>query len=94
MVDHEVTSFTFLGYTFRPRLAKSKHGKHFVSFPAGGQQGRGYGDEPGDPLVADRQAQLTSPSQTLRGCSTPSCRVGSTIACPEDRHDQIGGWWV
>jgi RNA-directed DNA polymerase len=30
--DHEVTSFTFLGYTFRPRLAKSKHGKHFVSF--------------------------------------------------------------
>jgi RNA-directed DNA polymerase len=30
--EHEVTSFTFLGYTFRPRLAKSKHGKHFVSF--------------------------------------------------------------
>lgn len=30
--DHEVTSFTFLGYTFRPRLAKSKHGKHFVNF--------------------------------------------------------------
>ncbi len=25
---HEVTSFTFLGYTFRPRLAKSRHGKH------------------------------------------------------------------
>jgi len=22
--DHEVTSFTFLGYTFRPRLAKNK----------------------------------------------------------------------
>ena len=30
--DHEVTSFTFLGYEFRPRLAKNKHGKHFVSF--------------------------------------------------------------
>ena len=30
--DHEATSFTFLGYTFRPRLAKSKYGKHFVSF--------------------------------------------------------------
>ena len=29
---HEVTSFTFLGYEFRPRLAKSKTGKHFVSF--------------------------------------------------------------
>ncbi|WP_228708136.1 group II intron maturase-specific domain-containing protein [Amycolatopsis keratiniphila] len=24
--------FTFLGYEFRPRLAKNKHGKHFVSF--------------------------------------------------------------
>lgn len=30
--DHEVTSFTFLGYTFRPRLAKNRWGKHFVSF--------------------------------------------------------------
>jgi RNA-directed DNA polymerase len=30
--NHEVTSFTFLGYTFRPRLAKSKYGKHFVNF--------------------------------------------------------------
>ena len=30
--DHEVTSFTFLGYTFRPRLAKNRYGKHFVSF--------------------------------------------------------------
>ena len=29
---HEVTSFAFLGYTFRPRLAKNKWGKHFVSF--------------------------------------------------------------
>jgi RNA-directed DNA polymerase len=24
--------FTFLGYEFRPRLAKNRHGKHFVSF--------------------------------------------------------------
>jgi RNA-directed DNA polymerase len=30
--DHEVTSFTFLGYAFRPRLARSRHGRHFVSF--------------------------------------------------------------
>jgi RNA-directed DNA polymerase len=28
--EHE--SFDFLGYTFRPRLSKSKHGKHFVNF--------------------------------------------------------------
>jgi hypothetical protein len=30
--DHEATSFVFLGYEFRPRLAKNKDGKHFVSF--------------------------------------------------------------
>jgi RNA-directed DNA polymerase len=30
--DHEVTAFTFLGYTFRPRLAKNRWGKHFVNF--------------------------------------------------------------
>jgi hypothetical protein len=28
----EHTAFTFLGYTFRPRLAKNRHGKRFVSF--------------------------------------------------------------
>jgi RNA-directed DNA polymerase len=30
--DHEVTSFMFLGYTFRPRLARNRWGKHFVNF--------------------------------------------------------------
>jgi RNA-directed DNA polymerase len=30
--SHAHTQFTFLGYTFRPRLAKSRHGHHFVSF--------------------------------------------------------------
>jgi RNA-directed DNA polymerase len=29
---HAHTSFTFLGYTFRPRKAKSKSGKYFTSF--------------------------------------------------------------
>src|SRR4029450_4505533 len=29
---HEVRYFPFLGYTFRPRLAKNKWGKHFVNF--------------------------------------------------------------
>jgi len=27
-----VTSFDFLGYTFRPRRSKNKHGKHFINF--------------------------------------------------------------
>jgi RNA-directed DNA polymerase len=30
--SHEHEKFTFLGYEFRPRLAKNRHGKHFVSF--------------------------------------------------------------
>ncbi|MGI5138208.1 MULTISPECIES: group II intron maturase-specific domain-containing protein [unclassified Streptomyces] len=30
--SYEHTSFTFLGYTFRPRLAKNRYGKHFVNF--------------------------------------------------------------
>ena len=29
---HEHASFDFLGYTFRPRLSKSRFGKHFVNF--------------------------------------------------------------
>lgn len=37
--EHEITSFTFLGYEFRPRLAKNRYGKHFVSFlPAVGRE--------------------------------------------------------
>ena len=30
--SHEHEQFTFLGYTFRPRLARSKAGENFVSF--------------------------------------------------------------
>jgi len=30
--QHEHTSFTFLGYTFRPREARRKDGSHFTSF--------------------------------------------------------------
>lgn len=39
--NHEHTSFDFLGYTFRPRLAKNKNGKFFVSFlPAMGEKAK------------------------------------------------------
>jgi len=39
--SHEHESFTFLGYTFRPRLARSKRGGAFVSFlPAIGDDER------------------------------------------------------
>lgn len=32
--EHDVISFTFLGYTFRPRLCKTKQGNLFYSFTA------------------------------------------------------------
>jgi RNA-directed DNA polymerase len=30
--NHEITSFDFLGYPFRPRRSKNKWGKHFINF--------------------------------------------------------------
>ena len=39
--NREHTSFDFLGYTFRPRIAKNKYGKFFVSFlPAMGEKAK------------------------------------------------------
>lgn len=39
--NHVYTSFDFLGYTFRPRIAKNKYGKFFVSFlPAMGEKAK------------------------------------------------------
>ena len=40
-LSHEHERFNFLGYTFRPRLSKSRHGKHFVNFsPAVGDDAK------------------------------------------------------
>jgi RNA-directed DNA polymerase len=44
--SYERESFDFLGYTFRPRLSKSRHGKHFVNFSPAASGG------PGTPSVA------------------------------------------
>lgn len=30
--EHPITSFDFLGYTFRPRRSKNRWGKHFINF--------------------------------------------------------------
>jgi len=32
--NHHRTAFTFLGYTFRPRPARDRHGKTFPGVPA------------------------------------------------------------
>ncbi len=55
--DHEVTSLTFLGYTFRPRLAKNRWGKHFVNFLPAVSKDSDQGDGSGDPFLAHRPAQ-------------------------------------
>ena len=36
--DEEVTTFDFLGYTFRPRRSKNRYGKFFVNFTPGVSQ--------------------------------------------------------
>ncbi len=36
--DEETTSFDFLGYTYRPRRSKNRHGKFFVNFTPGASQ--------------------------------------------------------
>jgi RNA-directed DNA polymerase len=45
--NHSITSFDFLGYTFRPRRSKNRHGKHFINFsPAmSGQAGKAIRQE-------------------------------------------------
>jgi RNA-directed DNA polymerase len=41
--SHEHERFDFLGYTFRPRLSRSKFGKHFVNFTPGVSDGAAKG---------------------------------------------------
>lgn len=75
--DHEVTSFTFLGYEFRPRLAKSRTGHHFVSFlPAVSTAAmKAMGRE----ICSWHLARRSDKSlDDLPECSTTSCRGGST----------------
>jgi RNA-directed DNA polymerase len=48
---YEHTAFTFLGYTFRARKNRDKHGRLFLSFDPG-QQGRTEEDERAGPFLA------------------------------------------
>ena len=75
--DHEVTSFVFLGYEFRPRLAKNKYGKHFVSFlPAVSKEAiKAMGAEIRSWHWAKRSDKSLG---DLALCSTAKCKGGST----------------
>jgi group II intron reverse transcriptase/maturase len=74
--EHE--SFDFLGYTFRPRLARSKYGSCFVNFlPAVSSDARkrmGREIRAAGACTAGR----ARPSQTWRDRSTRSCGDGPT----------------
>ena len=50
--SHEHTSFTFLGFTFRPRRARRKDGGQVHLVPARDQQGRPEEDQCRDPVLA------------------------------------------
>ena len=39
--NHPITSFDFLGYTFRPRFSKNRWGQHFTNFSPGMSAGAG-----------------------------------------------------
>ncbi len=71
--DHEATSFTFLGYEFRPRLAKNRNGQLFTTFSpaispdalkAKSQEVRGW-------RIHKRigPASQNSPSGSIRSCA-------------------------
>ena len=62
---------TFLGYTFRPRLSKSKYGKHFVNFSPAVSDDAAQGDQPGDPLLAASPGAVTRPSSDLARMFNP-----------------------
>ena len=77
--DHEVTSFTFLGYEFRPRLAKKQARQAFRVVPAGGQPGRDEGHGSGDPLLALGQAQRQVPRRPCADVQQRRARVDQLL---------------
>ena len=73
---YELVRFDFLGYTFRPRLSRSKRGS-FVSFsPAvSGEAAKRMRRECAVGTCTDAR---TRPSRTWHGCLIPCSGVGST----------------
>jgi RNA-directed DNA polymerase len=91
--DHQVTSFTFLGYTFRPRRVKGKYGRIFVGFtPAVSQESlktmrntiRGWHLQ----LKSNWQVQELSKAYNpvLRGWKNYFCRFNATSMTPVWHH--------
>ena len=74
----EHTSFDFLGYTFRGRLARGRHG-YFVSFqPAMSTQGE-EGERPADQSLAPQPSQRHGPVRPRRGDQPPGARLDQLL---------------
>ena len=75
---YEQVSFTFCGYTFRPRKAYNKRtGEVFAGLPTGGLSGQADGDEPPGLLLADPSARECDPQRSRSAGSIRCCGVGS-----------------
>jgi RNA-directed DNA polymerase len=74
--SHEHQRFDFLGYTFRPRLVRSRSGEFFVSFcPAVADEAV---KEIGRTIKRWRLPLRNGLTLTSHGRSTRSCEAGST----------------
>jgi RNA-directed DNA polymerase len=69
--SHEHTLFTFLGYTFRPRGARSRR-EDVHGLPARGQPRRAQEDGPAGPPVADPHVDRSRPERDRRA-GQPGC---------------------
>ena len=77
--SHEHERFNFLGYTFRPRLSKSKHGHHFVNFSPAVSDDAKKAIGRGDPLLADQPAQRQDPHRPCTHVQPHRARVDQLL---------------
>ena len=68
--DYPDQKFDFLGYTFRPRLSRRRHGVRRI-VQSGGQRQSAQGDPADRPTLDTCTNAATSRSTIWRGCSTP-----------------------
>ena len=78
---YAATSFTFLGFTFRPRAARDPGREDLHLVPAGGQQGCTEEDERGDPLLADSPAHRPHPQGTRTADKSGRVGLDAVLRC-------------
>ena len=76
--SHEHEQFTFLGYTFRPRLARNRSGEFFVSFCPAVSDDAAKTIRHSDQALAAALVERADPRRPRARRSTRSCEAGST----------------